>query len=243
MNYSNNFWARQALGAFIVSSVLLSGCATTKLTPSPSQTVKLDVPAVGKITTIATGERMLASGETWIGNGLASKSSTNYCNQYGLRTWVLLPGVTYKENVGSDGKRYYCGKTMSYLGKLKANPSDAEYFERCIYRADDGVWKQHITEYPCYGGSENSPLNIEIGEMQESIPDAMQQTIFYNGKSGNNIFLSYREFINDTARPAFTQDLTFDVKEDRMVGVKGAILEILEYSNTSITYRVVSNFK
>ncbi|WP_157619058.1 hypothetical protein [Skermanella stibiiresistens] len=73
-------------------------------------------------------------------------------------------------------------------------------------------------------------------------PKSLQEHLVYTGRSGKTIFLSYREFSNDMARPAFTQDLTFEVSTDRIVGFRGARIEIVDAANTFIKYRVLTGF-
>ncbi len=91
------------------------------------------------------------------------------------------------------------------------------------------VW-QEIQEFPVGG------TPVTIGK------PSLQKNLVYSGRSGKTIMLSYREFQNDYARPAFTQDLTFDVSSDRVVGFRGARIEILNATNTTITYKVQQGF-
>ncbi|MFZ6721191.1 hypothetical protein [Undibacterium sp. Ji49W] len=69
-----------------------------------------------------------------------------------------------------------------------------------------------------------------------------QQTLFYNGKIGNRITLAYREFFNDNARPAYNNEVTYDLGESSILGYKGARIEIIKATNTEITYKILSGF-
>lgn len=86
-------------------------------------------------------------------------------------------------------------------------------------------------------GTTFEPATLAIDD-----PTNFRQQVLYQGRSGSTIRLSYREFAGDLARPAFTQDLTFDIEGDPIVGAKGARLEVLEATNTSITYRLIRPF-
>jgi len=55
-----------------------------------------------------------------------------------------------------------------------------------------------------------------------------KQEFIFNGKVGNNLKFVYREYINDMARPAFNQDLQYDLNESSVVGFKGLRLEIIK---------------
>ena len=70
---------------------------------------------------------------------------------------------------------------------------------------------------------------------------SFKQEIIFQGITGDEIKLSYREFKNNMSRPAFTQDLTFDILKDKKVGFRGAIFEIIKASNTELKYKVLSH--
>ena len=54
--------------------------------------------------------------------------------------------------------------------------------------------------------------------------------------------LGYREFSNDKARPAFNNDVEYDLNSSKIIGYKGARIEVIEADNQNITYKVLSNF-
>lgn len=73
-------------------------------------------------------------------------------------------------------------------------------------------------------------------------PTNLRQQLLYQGRSGSTVRVSYREFLGDLSRPAFTQDLTFDLSTDPIIGVKGSRAEILEATNTQVTFRLIQPF-
>ena len=46
-------------------------------------------------------------------------------------------------------------------------------------------------------------------------------------------------FSDDMARPAFTQDLTYDLADGDEIGFRGARIKVLKATNTAITYVVL----
>lgn len=72
--------------------------------------------------------------------------------------------------------------------------------------------------------------------------DSFQQTLIYSGKVGNKINIGYREFSGSIARPAFNNNVEYDLSESTTIGYKGAQLEIIEATNQYIKYRVIKNF-
>ena len=72
--------------------------------------------------------------------------------------------------------------------------------------------------------------------------ELIQRTLIYSGKSGSKINVGYREFSGNMARPAFSNNVEYDLSESNQIGYKGALLEIIEATNRFITYKVLSNF-
>jgi len=69
-----------------------------------------------------------------------------------------------------------------------------------------------------------------------------KQVLIYNGisngKSKDNIKVSYREYVGDKTSPAFSQDLTYDLSESREIAFRDLRIEVLEATNSSITFFV-----
>ena len=72
--------------------------------------------------------------------------------------------------------------------------------------------------------------------------DSFQQTLIYSGKIGDKINVGYREFSNDLARPAFNNDVEYDLSESMTIGYKGCQIEVIGATNQFIKYKVLSNF-
>ena len=43
-------------------------------------------------------------------------------------------------------------------------------------------------------------------------------------------------------RPAFTQEVQYDLSESKIIGFKNLRLEVVRATNTEITYRLIQNF-
>lgn len=66
-----------------------------------------------------------------------------------------------------------------------------------------------------------------------------RRELVYAGSTKDAVLLTYREYLNDLARPAFTQNLTYDRSEGDEVGFRGARLKILKATNTELTFVVL----
>ncbi|NDW20007.1 hypothetical protein [Alteromonas hispanica] len=142
--------------------------------------------------------------------------------------------------VGEDKEfKFYLPKNSeSGSGTVNVSPL-ADPFEALAVDKDDS----ELCGVSVYGGY---MCNDEITFREERKPilstNAFQQTLIYSGKSGEVIQLGYREFSNNIARPAFNNDVSYDLSESRVVGYKGVRLEIINATNEYIEYKVISNF-
>ena len=78
---------------------------------------------------------------------------------------------------------------------------------------------------------------------QKDCQECFKQEFIFNGKSDNNAKFIYREYINNTARPSFNQEVQYDLDESSVVGFKGLRLDIIKITNTSIEYKVLQDFE
>lgn len=87
-----------------------------------------------------------------------------------------------------------------------------------------------------------TPLEYEKIKVPDSKRDFYRMQFIYNGKSGNTLKFTYREFVNENARPAFTQDVQYDLSESKIIGFKGMRIDVLDASNTNIKYKILNPF-
>jgi hypothetical protein len=85
---------------------------------------------------------------------------------------------------------------------------------------------------------------IEYTEFSVPVPkkEYNKQEFIYNGRVGSALKFIYREYIDDYARPAFSQDLQYDLAESKIIGFRGLRIEVISATNTNIEYKVLSYF-
>lgn len=79
---------------------------------------------------------------------------------------------------------------------------------------------------------------IETHESTQVEQDKFQIDVLYQGMSRGEVKISYRESMNGIARPAFTQDVTYELGQDgtAVIGFKGMRLKVLKATGQSIDY-------
>ncbi len=77
--------------------------------------------------------------------------------------------------------------------------------------------------------------------MIESYTNSFKAELIYTGKMGNVVTISYREYVNDMARPAFYQDLRYDLGEGNDITFKSLKINIIEATNSKISFQVLDD--
>lgn len=67
---------------------------------------------------------------------------------------------------------------------------------------------------------------------------SLRKELIYNGRAGSVLKISYREYMYNSARPAFYQDLTYDLGSSSTIRFKGMEIEVLDATNSAIKFIV-----
>lgn len=86
-------------------------------------------------------------------------------------------------------------------------------------------------------GKNAVPIEVSVSEIWSK--ESFKRELVYSGVSQNTITILYREFVGDIARPAFSQELKYDLAQSREIGYKGARFEIVKATNTELLYKVI----
>lgn len=82
------------------------------------------------------------------------------------------------------------------------------------------------------------PYSLRTIETTSTEQDSFQIDVLYQGMSKGEVKISYRESLNGTARPAFTQDVAYELAPDgtALIGFKGMRLKVLKATGQYIEY-------
>lgn len=223
---------RRSAALAVVVAALTSACASPVYNYAPR---RLDVsePPLGSTVTVAVGDSLVRQGtyveqdaillpaDTWVGN---------------LGGYTLKAGYYAKR--GTKGEHsFYLPSNQEGGAILPAPLTDPPQAVRAHESLPELCVITVFNALVCESG-----VTFERVSQPVMARDAFQQTLIYSGRVGSKINIGYREFSNNLARPAFNNDVEYDLTESRIIGYKGARLEVLEATNESITYRVLRNF-
>ena len=213
-----------------VLSILLVGCATADYNYVPEQEA-ISEPPIGSVTTVYVGDSMIRQG-----------------------TFTRVDAVRVNGVIDVGGYELQSG----YYVKT-GQDEDTETFVPAADSSGGAIKKDFIVDPPqaviVFTGTDKicvvtvfnatdctNSNSFDRTTHQAYARDAFQQTLIYSGKVGDKINIGYREFSSDYARPAFNNDVEYDLSESNVIGYKGARLEILEATNESITFKLIRNF-
>lgn len=208
---------------FALAVIALAGCGA-RSRPVPVTYSLTTFPEIGSQAKAGVGERLLTQAE-----GRANPLIVTESDQT-IGDFVVLPG-RYPQSL--QNTEYATFEKVPMRASLDGTVAPRKLY---LFEKDRG------TKVLCVSRTSCAPVDYSIEYAPEYRPTALQQTLLYNGKIGNRITLSYREFSQDMARPAFTNEVTYDLSESKILGYKGARLEVLSATNTELTYRVLAGF-
>lgn len=219
--------------ALALGALLLSGCTAPVYNYIP-QEKSFSVPPLNTSTTTYVGEEMVKQGVDSSSDAIHFEQST----QIGESFYYVIPEGDYAK-VGQKGDSEFFSGINSRTGAVipyrpmindpVKNIQLKNSGEICIITVFNGT--------KCDTGKSFSKIKLN-----SSVKSSFQQTLIYNGKVGSKINIGYREYSDGLARPAFSNEVEYDLSESKTIRYKGAILEILEANNQSITFKLTRNF-
>lgn len=216
----------------ILATSMLAACVAPTYNYAP-KAVAISHPAVGAVATASVGDEMVSQGVLYEREALLLHKDADI----GLfSAYTLHPGYYLKQGENRKSDFYQPSPTPDGGRVEKAALADP-YKSVQAYKADN-----RICVVTVFNASACTKASFDRVTKAMATDESFQQTLIYSGKIGQKIKIGYREFSANVARPAFSNDVDYDLSDSTTVGYKGARLEILEATNDHVTYRLISNF-
>ncbi len=185
--------------------------------------------------------------EAQVGDNLLIQGSSRSVEAIELKNSSYRPhsGVSniYIKTAESDGYFWYADSKSKIFTDEGGSPSNGITIKKdratgnlCPFQITDGGY---TAGFNCFENVEY----IEHSDYTLESVNSFQQSLMYNGKIGNKINIAYREYDEGRARPAFSNEVEYDMSESDIIAYKGAIIKVLEFSNTQLKYQVIKNFR
>ena len=86
------------------------------------------------------------------------------------------------------------------------------------------------------GGKIKTPIFVDWEQSNRS--SGYRRELIYQGRDGDNLKLFYREFNDDFRRPAYDQEVQYDLGESEYIQFKGLTLLVEEANNEYLVYTI-----
>lgn len=216
----------------LILVMLIIGCAPQKLIfvqPTYIETIK---PELNQISEVELGESLIIKETGKKFKGIVLTDDYEYKFASDPRPLKLAKGSTFILTNESSKYKYFSKEGTSWaLAMIKQSG--------IIVLAQDvsGIHKYTVLT------KEIPTTKFQFTEVPVFESNYLKQEFIYNGKVNNGIKFTYREFSDNLARPAFTQDIQYDLSESNVIGFKGLRIEIISAENIKIKYKVLSYYK
>lgn len=222
----------------LLVSLLLAACAPRLdvVATVPTYETVLS-PNIGETGNAQVGDPIISMAHTLSTPAISFRNACTFSEKYdrpgtGVVEYKVESGAVFTQDNMSNGVPGYCGQSAQNtppLGFISGR--------HCV-----AVSGETLVPFPKSEMIVQSDCRVAASRVTVEASDSVKRELLYDGKSGTTLHLSYREFVKDLARPAFTQELSYDIRDDRIIGFKGARVEVIDANNTSLRYRVLSGF-
>lgn len=229
----------------VIAISLLSGCSTVVSMRSLNPTMEIvNIPALNMPKEAELGDTIVSKGILYTYSGMELlnevRSSIERRDLFGGYI-VIPPGELIAKGEDSSCVYYFSDQIEFYgrgtnipykdIGGLKVSKIDGTIE---LFKKYSGGW--------LFSTIPNVKPKYKLKKIRAVEQRNFQQELLYNGKVGNSVKFMYREISNDLMRPAFTQEIQYDLSESKIVGFKGARIEIIEATNTHLRYKIIQSF-
>ncbi|WP_126775138.1 hypothetical protein [Pseudidiomarina sediminum] len=234
-----------------LGALLLVGCASTGekividrnsqyLTSNQQQ----NNPAISKVSSISPGDPVLESFDVTVRPAIELKEAVKFDGTYNgfVNSYEISPSVL--PLVGQNRTGRFFGADNKVRQKVSASNTD-------IF-VDGGIFVPNNPDMQHGLFIDNYSTALELlpfvptysfTDIETTERGDFRQEFIFTGRAGTLVNFEYREYIGGLARPAFTQSVSFDIKDDKLIGFKGAMFEVIDVSNASLTYKVMKHFR
>ena len=215
------------LKLFLISTLFISGCASVQEIPPKRE--EGNFPPINTKTTVYVGQVMVSEYSYIVPNRAIIRDSVAGNALLGRRpiaAGTTLVGVTTGE------KKVFCEPPgIQSQPCFKDTNNDGRFDKAYALNAFQALTYE----------SNIPPARYDISSAD--VQEGFKYELIYQGISGNTIKLSYREFSNNMARPAFHQDLSYNFEgEGTSIRFRNVSMIIHDANNNEVVFTVNSGF-
>lgn len=219
---------------FVICLSLIAGCTSLPRSNVGPVSIAISEPPINSINSSQVGDVMLRQGEY-------TEQDAIYVSQIiDVGAYNIFPGNYIKTGENEEIESFMPGGDQA--GRVEKKSMLVDNWSSVIIKKGSSPRICVLTVYGTAITTCSGEHQYKYRKIASPTRDSFQQTLIYSGRIGNKINIGYREFSNNLARPAFSNNVEYDLSQSMTIGYKGAQLEIIEATNQLIKYRVIRNF-
>lgn len=192
-------------------------------------------PELGREAEVELGQTLVSAGRLLPAIEVVEPASVKIAGN----TALIAPGVYTLASRSDDGSFYRASPANPLI--LRAFGINDPWPEGGTYVPDNAGLPAEVYYLNLIGMVFHKPVDGLKFTMASPIkvPGGFRRDMLYGGVAKGVVTLNYREFVDDMARPAFSQALTYDLSEGDEIGFRGARIKIVRATNTTVRYVVL----
>lgn len=233
--YSNVTRSCIAYFCTVLTIALLTGCSSLPEIKSYSPQVKTEQEKIqnyeiGVPRKVYVGGNIIEKGDLEYTVSAEGKYRALLSRTFG--PFSIAEGKLYEAMYvdQEDGSLYIKIDTTFGAGGVKVN-KNGELQDSHVFYHNIGGWQGHPTNTV---GTVGERIFERVATSRIYSPESFKVEIIYLGLSGADLKASYREYKNDIARPAFYQDLSYNLKDSSIIRYKNFRINILRATNEEL---------
>ncbi len=219
----------------LISCIFIVGCASTSTMVMP-EFKSTDTVLIGELQQKTLGEPMIVKMDLYFYPGFIAETNYTPPNYIGFQLPTINRASRWRCPQKLKNGNYRCKPTAGW-GVIRGlgSPMDSTRYNLVI--SPSGQFIGYVVDpWNTATPYAEQPKIFRLTEIAQ--PGSFKQELIYNGKSKDTLKITYREFKDNLARSAFTQDLTYDMTESNEIGFRGMIIEVVEATNSFIKFIV-----
>lgn len=225
-----------ALVFSLVTMTLVSGCAVgPKVQSAFTERKVVIIPGIGLESSAEVGQTIIS--KAFLATSEAIRIQTPASEVVNFPGTTSIPAGLHPLIGNTEGGKLYSASNGTYSLMATSVPSVGS----AIFVPDNKDLPAVVYHSTAMGYMKGKqPIaGIEYTTSEKWSEGSFKRELVYSGVSQGTITILYREYQENIVRPAFSQELKYDLSQSRTIGYKGARFEVIKATNTDMTYRVI----
>jgi hypothetical protein len=194
--------------------------------PPVEKKITIHTPSIGEQVEVPAGSNIYSNKILKSMMGAELLSELNFRRLFKI---IVKQGVVLEPDTSNKSAKY-CTREVTAFNMI------------CLYDSNsDNIFDEWLNDSGFFPSKLKEPIPyrlVKIAKEQDS--DRFNYVILYQGATADTIKFSYREFSNDLARPAFTEEINIPREPfPAMIRIKNLQIEVLNISGLGMKYKIV----